>query len=216
MAAHQPIKRRRLLPDERKKEILDAAYQLVLANGIATLTMYKVAEAAGASKALLYSYFPNLTGLLQALYKRELNNLQSQQLNALTTPHQFEDMVKVTEKINREHNGERQLLIKHLQADAAVRNSMARTDQKNRKQVVEFLSSEITGNYDIPQDIVESAVKLILRYNEDEQLRSIKDETRLDEVWGAMIVGAMQELEKRFGEQIGKQTFGKQINKARK
>jgi AcrR family transcriptional regulator len=216
MAAHQPIKRRRLLPDERKKEILDAAYQLVLANGIATLTMYKVAEAAGASKALLYSYFPNLTGLLQALYKRELNNLQSQQLDALTTPHQFEDMVKVTEKINREHNGERQLLIKHLQADAAVRNSMARTDQKNRKQVVEFLSSEITGNYDIPQDIVESAVKLILRYNEDEQLRSIKDETRLDEVWGAMIVGAMQELEKRFGEQIGKQTFGKQINKARK
>ena len=216
MAAHQPIKRRRLLPDERKKEILDAAYQLVLANGIATLTMYKVAEAAGASKALLYSYFPNLTGLLQALYKRELNNLQSQQLDALTTPHQFEDMVKVTEKINREHNGERQLLIKHLQADAAVRNSMARTDQKNRKQVVEFLSSEITGNYDIPQDIVESAVKLILRYNEDEQLRSIKDETRLDEVWGAMIVGAMQELEKRFGEQVGKQTIGKQINKARK
>ena len=216
MAAHQPIKRRRLLPDERKKEILDAAYQLVLANGIATLTMYKVAEEAGASKALLYSYFPNLTGLLQALYKRELNNLQSQQLDALTTPHQFEDMVKVTEKINREHNGERQLLIKHLQADAAVRNSMARTDQKNRKQVVEFLSSEITGNYDIPQDIVESAVKLILRYNEDEQLRSIKDETRLDEVWGAMIVGAMQELEKRFGERVGKQTFGKQTNKARK
>ncbi|MDG1204310.1 MAG: hypothetical protein P8N51_02945, partial [Pseudomonadales bacterium] len=119
-------------------------------------------------------------------------------------------------KINREHHSERQLLIKHLQADAAVRNSMARTDQENRKQVVEFLSSEITGNYDIPQDIVESAVKLILRYNEDEQLRSIKDETRLDEVWGAMIVGAMQELEKRFGEQVGKQTIGKQINKARK
>ena len=122
----------------------------------------------------------------------------------------------MTEKINREHNGERQLLIKHLQADAAVRNSMARTDQKNRKQVVEFLSSEITGNYDIPQDIVESAVKLIFRYDEDEHLRSIKDETRLDEVWGAMIVGAMQELEKRFGEQVGKQTIGKQINKARK
>jgi AcrR family transcriptional regulator len=216
MAAHQPIKRRRLRPDERKKEILDAAYQLVLANGIATLTMYKVAKEAGASKALLYSYYPNLTGLLQALYKRELINLQSQQLDALTTPHQFEDMVKVTEKINREHHSERQLLIKHLQADAAVRNSMARTDQESRKQVVEFLSSEITGNYDIPQDIVESAVKLILRYNEDEQLRSIKDETRLDEVWGAMIVGAMQELEKRFGEQVGKQAIGKQINKARK
>jgi AcrR family transcriptional regulator len=216
MAAHQPIKRRRLRPDERKKEILDAAYQLVLANGIATLTMYKVAKEAGASKALLYSYYPNLTGLLQALYKRELNNLQSQQLDALTTPHQFEDMVKVTEKINREHHSERQILIKHLQADAAVRNSMARTDQESRKQVVEFLSSEITGNYDIPQDIVESAVKLILRYNEDEQLRSIKDETRLDEVWGAMIVGAMQELEKRFGEQVGKQAIGKQINKARK
>ena len=100
---NKPNIRRRLSPNERKKGVLDAAYQLVLANGITTLTMDKVARQAGASKALLYSYFPNLTGLLQGLYKRELNKLQSQQLGALTTPHHFEDMVRVTERINREH-----------------------------------------------------------------------------------------------------------------
>jgi AcrR family transcriptional regulator len=201
MATTGPAKRRRLTPDERKKEILDAAYQLVLVNGISTLTMDKVAKEACASKALLYSYFPNLTGLLQVLYKRELNKLQSQQLGALTTPHHFEDMVKLTARINREHQSERQVLVKHLEGDTTVRNSMARTDQKNRKKVIDFLSGEITENYDIPRDIVTSAVKLILGYVDDERLHSAKDDTEQDEIWGAMIVGAMQELEKRFGKQ---------------
>jgi AcrR family transcriptional regulator len=195
----QPNKRRRLTPDERRKEILDAAYRLVLRGGISTLTMEKVAKEAGASKALLYSYFPNLSGLLQQLYKRELNRLQKQQIESLTSPHGFEDMVKLTARINREHQSDRQLLIKHLEADATVRNTMARTDQKNRTKVIGFLSNEITENYDIPQDIAENAVKLALRYDEKEQLRSVKDDTQQDEIWGAMIVGAMQELEKRFG-----------------
>ena len=37
-------KRRRLTPDERRKEILDAAYALVLSEGISTLTMEKIAN----------------------------------------------------------------------------------------------------------------------------------------------------------------------------
>lgn len=198
-------KRRRLTPDERRKEILDAAYDLVLSEGISTLTMEKIANQANSSKALLYSYYPNVSGLLLALYKRELQHLQSHQLDALTQPHEFEDMVKLTSRINREHMSERQLLIKHLEADTQLRQSMEKTDQKNRNKVVEFLSNEITDNYSIPQAIAEAAVKLALRYEDKQTLHGVGSEEQQDEIWGAMIVGAMQELEKRYGAKRKKQ-----------
>ena len=102
MAVVSTTKRRRLCPEERRREILDAACRLVLKDGISTLTMDKIACEAVASKALLYSYFPNLSGLLQEVYNRELRKLQSQHLEELNTPHGFEDMVKLTAKINRE------------------------------------------------------------------------------------------------------------------
>jgi hypothetical protein len=65
---------------------------------------------------------------------------------ALRTPHGFEDMVKLTAKINRENQNERQLLIRRLEADLTVRSSSARTDQQARMDVVNFLSREITDN----------------------------------------------------------------------
>jgi len=193
-------RRRRLSPDERIREILDAADDLVLQDGISTLTMDKIARQAGASKALLYRYFSNMTGLLQALYEREHHQLQALHLAALNTPHGFEEMVKLTAKINRENQNDRQLLLKRLEADVTVRKAMAKTDQQGRSDVVKFLSKETTTHFDVPKDIAADAVRLALRFQEQDRLYSVQDQVKRDEIWGAMMVGAMQELEKRFGK----------------
>ena len=192
-------KRRRLSPNQRQQEILDATYQLVLAAGISNLTMEKIAREAGASKALLYSYFPNISGLLQQLYKRELGKLQAQQRAVMESPHSFEDMVKQTASINRVNQNKRQLLIKRLEGDPSVRTAMSKTDRRARTEVVKYLCDEITGSYDIPPNVAEEAVKLALRYDEKEQVSRQKNTIDRDEIWGAMMVGAMQELQKRFG-----------------
>ena len=192
-------KRRRLSPNQRQQEILDATYQLVLAAGISNLTMEKIAREAGASKALLYSYFPNISGLLQQLYKRELGKLQAQQREVMESPHSFEDMVKQTASINRVNQNKRQLLIKRLEGDPSVRTAMSKTDRRARTEVVKYLCDEITGSYDIPPNVAEEAVKLALRYDEKEQVSRQKNTIDRDEIWGAMMVGAMQELQKRFG-----------------
>ncbi|MBT3426394.1 MAG: TetR/AcrR family transcriptional regulator [Gammaproteobacteria bacterium] len=193
-------RRRRLSPDQRIKEILDAAYALVLQDGMSTLTMDKIARQADASKALLYSYFTNMTDLLQALYEREHDKLQALHLAALNTPHGFEEMVKLTAKINRENQNDRLLLLKRLEADVSVRKAMAKTDQQGRSDVVKFLSKEITAHFDVPKDIAADAVRLALRFQEQDRLHSVDDHIKQDEIWGAMMVGAMQELEKRFGK----------------
>ena len=192
-------KRRRLSPNQRQQEILDATYQLVLAAGISNLTMEKIAREAGASKALLYSYFPNTSGLLQQLYKRELGKLQAQQRAVMESPHSFEDMVKQTASINRVNQNKRQLLIKRLEGDPSVRTAMSKADRRARTEVVKYLCDEITGSYDIPPNVAEEAVKLALRYDEKEQVGRQKNTIDRDEIWGAMMAGAMLELQKRFG-----------------
>jgi AcrR family transcriptional regulator len=128
--AELSAKRRRLSPDGREQKILVAVCQLVHAGGTSNLTMGKLANEACASKALLYSYFPNSCAILQRHYKRELGRLQAQHLVVLVSPHSFEDTVKQTASNNRVNQNKRQLLIKRPEGNASVRTAMSKTDMK--------------------------------------------------------------------------------------
>ncbi len=64
--------RRRLAPEERRSELLDAAADLVVeADDLEAATLERVAERAGCSRNLPYTYFGNREGLLDALADRE-------------------------------------------------------------------------------------------------------------------------------------------------
>jgi AcrR family transcriptional regulator len=58
----------RLSPEARRRHLLDVARCIVERDGAAALTMEHVAEAAGVSRPLVYSYFDNRAGLLRALW----------------------------------------------------------------------------------------------------------------------------------------------------
>ncbi|MDA9064526.1 TetR/AcrR family transcriptional regulator [Pseudomonadales bacterium] len=192
------IKRSRMTPTDRTTEILNAAVRLVLRDGTSRLTMDAVAQAAGVSKALVYTYFPNLATLLQQVYRRENQQLHQQYLEALAEPYSFESMVKTTAHISRVAQSERQLIIKRLSSDPVLKRSMAKEDLKNRVGIMAFLVAEIVEHFDIPPAIAHQATALALGYD---PVTVKADAPSLDDVWGAMIVGAMRELEKRYGSQ---------------
>lgn len=58
----------RLAPDDRRRHLLAVARSIVESDGAAALTMETVARNAGVSRALLYTYFDNRSGLLRALW----------------------------------------------------------------------------------------------------------------------------------------------------
>lgn len=62
--------RRRLAPEQRRREIVDAATGLIANSGYAGLTMARFAEACGMTKAGLMYYFPNRESLLTAVLER--------------------------------------------------------------------------------------------------------------------------------------------------
>ncbi len=67
--------RRRLAPADRKTQLLDAAARLIVEQGFLPLNMERLAEAAGVSKALVYSYFATPHQLFNDLLDREMSGL---------------------------------------------------------------------------------------------------------------------------------------------
>jgi AcrR family transcriptional regulator len=69
--------RKRLSPELRRTQIMDAAAGLIVAQGFLPLPVEQLAQVAGASKALIYAYFPTQYDLFNTMLQRELANLSS-------------------------------------------------------------------------------------------------------------------------------------------
>jgi AcrR family transcriptional regulator len=65
----------RLTKTDRRLQLLDVAVELVLDQGPAAVTMERLAERAGVSKALVYLHFGNADDVLAAVYRREIDQL---------------------------------------------------------------------------------------------------------------------------------------------
>lgn len=88
-AAPAARQRKRLSPQLRRTQILDAAAQLILEQGYLPLPTERLARTAGSSKALIYTYFPTQYELFNALLERELASLATA---GLTTASQVGDL----------------------------------------------------------------------------------------------------------------------------
>lgn len=85
----------RLSKDQRREQLLDVAAEFVLAHGLAPLTMERLAEAAGVSKALPYAHFHNAEHLLVTLYQRTSVALGASVWEALESAGPDDDLARV-------------------------------------------------------------------------------------------------------------------------
>ena len=69
MSSHESsAPRRRLSREDRLRQLLDVAWQLVRDEGTDALTLGRLAELAGVTKPVVYDHFATRAGLLAALY----------------------------------------------------------------------------------------------------------------------------------------------------
>ncbi|MEO4017490.1 TetR/AcrR family transcriptional regulator [Pseudomonas rossensis] len=64
-----PQPRRRMSREDRQRQLLDVAWQLVREEGTDALTLGRLAEQAGITKPVVYDHFTTRPGLLAALYQ---------------------------------------------------------------------------------------------------------------------------------------------------
>jgi AcrR family transcriptional regulator len=85
--------RARLSRGDRREQLLDATATLLVERGDGAVTMERVAEWAGVSKALPYSHFDNSDDVLVALYQRVVGELGERVVTALETSDPEDDRV---------------------------------------------------------------------------------------------------------------------------
>lgn len=92
--------RRRLSKAARRHQILDVAAEKVVELGLSAMSMERIAEWAGVSKALPYAHFDNVEALLVALYQREMVAVGREIITALDTAGPDDDLVTVRVRAN--------------------------------------------------------------------------------------------------------------------
>lgn len=82
--------------EDRRDHLLDEAARLLVGQGPAAMSMERLAEAAGVSKALPYKHFDNVEDVLVALYRRETSALGQAIWRALSRAGPGDDLVRIS------------------------------------------------------------------------------------------------------------------------
>jgi TetR/AcrR family transcriptional regulator, fatty acid biosynthesis regulator len=190
--AAAPI-RRRLSPEMRRTLILDHTADMVARDGVASLSIDSIGREAGISKSLVYAYFPNLTELLRALYRREMRRLRRAQRDAAAAATTFEQLVRSVTHVYLTYIDERGLIIERLQAEPSVSEMHDPTDF-GREAAVDYLTEIVVAHFDLPADIARAATDISFglpasagSYLHRHQL----DLATLEDLTVSMIIGAI-------------------------
>lgn len=92
--------RRRLNPEDRRNQLLDAARHIIVSKGLSALTMEKLATQAEVSNPLIYKYFDTRLQVLQQLLVREYTAFSASIVKSSTAAGSYRDAVRVYVDIN--------------------------------------------------------------------------------------------------------------------
>ena len=150
------FERRRLSPEERRNQLLDCARQVVLSQGLSTLTMERLATEAGVSNPLIYKYFDTRLQLLQELLIREYKAFQKSFAQSGPRVGNYRDVLRGYVDINfRQFAGGDVLGILLGQADV----SQVLKDRE-RARYAPFLINELAQEFNIPKSLAEKILVL--------------------------------------------------------
>ncbi len=148
--------RTRLSPQARRNQLLDCARDIILNQGLSTLTMEILAQEAGVSNPLIYKYFDTRLQVLQELLIREYGTFKDSVMANLSEVSDYREAVRAYVDINfHQFAGGDVLSILFNQAD--VRKALA---EKERPRHAPFLIKELAKEYNIPKRSAEKIVVL--------------------------------------------------------
>ena len=150
----EPV-RRRLSPEARRNQLLDCARDIILNQGLSTLTMEILAQEAGVSNPLIYKYFDTRLQVLQELLVREFNAFRDSVMEDLSAANTYRDAVRAYVAINfHQFAGGDVLSILFNQPD--VRKGLAEKRPRDAPRLIKEMAKE----YNISTKLAEKLVVL--------------------------------------------------------
>ena len=155
-------KRTRLEPEVRRGQILAAVSRLVVEEGLAALTMERLARDVGISKALVYNYYASREALLEALLQREQDDLRGRGMAAALRAESFEDLIRQTTRLYLEQIRDRGALIATITADPTVAQSLEAVSRVERARTIRYFARMTSRAFDLAPDVAATCVDMLM------------------------------------------------------
>jgi AcrR family transcriptional regulator len=139
-AVKTPPTRQRLSPAIRKAQIVDAAARLIVEQGFLPLPIEKLAQAAGSSKALIYTYFTDQDVLFNAVLERELSGLLAAGLDTASRVKDLEQAAVLCAQLYFEHVARYGPLLHILLSDRYMSGRIDRGVLRIRNEILQRLA----------------------------------------------------------------------------
>ncbi len=194
---------KRLPPEQRRKQIIEAAVDLIVSNGHSGCTLEQVAQHADISKPLIYKYFPKRDELLRAILQHEFAELNVRGFETISDNVPIERIVRATVERALHYYHDRGPILRLLSTDPVIA-TMARQDgRKKRDGTSEYFVNKFIEHYGVPEDIATIAVTMVINAPIHSMSYLSKQGIDLDqtiEVWSEFILGGWRALQHRYGD----------------
>jgi AcrR family transcriptional regulator len=127
--------------DDRRRQLLDAAAQLIVDHGAGAMSMERLAAEAGVSKALPYKHFDNSEAVLAELYRRETAALGRSVWRALTDAEPGDDLIRLSIRVYFDEVSQRGPVLAALSGPGSTVASVADPGQAGVTFEVEVFST---------------------------------------------------------------------------
>ena len=145
----QPKIRTRMAPEERRVQLLECAARLITSEGLEVLSMERVAEEAGVSKALVYAYFESRKGLLACLLQADLIRIQAEQARAAQGAQTFPELVRATTHIALAEIERRGPLLRRLLNEPSLTGATGLVRMRRHDANARYLARRIQSEFDV-------------------------------------------------------------------
>ncbi len=140
--------RTRLSPEARRRQLLDVAKEIILADGLQAFSMEALARQANVSSPLVYNYFQSRKNTLQCLLVEEYNAYTARLTKAAAAADSFEDMVLVFIQSNFDHFAPGNIM-PILDSQPEIVEAIKQSSREHGKQIARLLVRSTATTYQL-------------------------------------------------------------------
>jgi AcrR family transcriptional regulator len=145
--------RTRFSAEARREQLVEAAADLITAEGLSGVSMKLVARRVGISEAQAHNCFARRQDLLLALARREIHAMESRRRTELNRGHDRYTRVTLSTVTYLREVAERGALIQVLLSAAEVREGLRAERQLTRRWDAKRVSDDLAAAYRLPDDL---------------------------------------------------------------
>ena len=159
--------RRRLTPQVRREQIMDAAAELIVKQGYLPLSIEALAQAANSSKALIYAYFATQYDLFNRLMQREIAALATAGMKTAVHVSELEPAAVLSGMFYFEYVAQRGPLLHILMTDLYMAEHIDPAATRVGRVILRRLLRLARATLKLPEKQILAAIEMIAAIPEE-------------------------------------------------